>query len=225
MKRIVLPLLAAVCAILFTACSDQKEEQLTTPETSSSTVATDTDWKTAYKEFLNEKGYEEAAADNLEPENVSFSLGSVDDDDIPELFVSNGKSHGASVSVFTYLNGEIKHLCTGGEYGNIRYFEKAGYITSYYCGQGTWTYDIYEFKNGECTKIHTAYDSLNATDEPSLQKLEIDGEEVSAEEMESFKEKYYSSSNENVKAIWGLDGKEKRISIDEENIETYIMNY
>ncbi|MBR6618853.1 MAG: hypothetical protein IKK85_00745 [Clostridia bacterium] len=220
MKKLLLPLLAVVCALAIAACSEQKDKLSATPEvTSAEAVASNTDWKTAYKTFLTEK------TDDINESDISFDLGFVDSDDIPELFVSYGSYHAAKVDVYSFINGEVTLLCNGGEFGNIRYVEKSGYITSYYCGQGAWTYDIYEFKNGDCTKIHTAYDTTNATPDPELQELKIDGKDVSAEEMENLKEKYYSSSNEKVKAIHGPDGNERRIFINTENIEKYITEF
>lgn len=55
-----------------------------------------------------------------------FSLGYVNDDDIPELFISEGIVHAECVQVFTYLDGDVIHATNIGEFGYGYYEERTG---------------------------------------------------------------------------------------------------
>ncbi len=226
MKKLLLTALAMLCTVSFAACSAQESEPestdpaetLITAETTAEPVISEAEWKAAYKAFLLDKGYENVEAAVMDEFAVSFSLGYVDNDDIPELFVSNGHVRPTGVSVFTYSNGEVKFLCTGGAFGSIQYMEKSGFVCSNTSSRGNQSYDVYEIKNGECTRIHLGIDTSGATEDPALQKRTIDDKDVSEEEMAEFVAKYFK--NENIKYNYDPDSIEDRLRLeDTENIE------
>ncbi len=93
------------------------------------------DWQLAYIDYLNENQSDIGHA----------SLGYLNDDDIPELFIidEENPSHGCSVQIYSYIDGEVKQITADsigykafGSYGDVGYFEKTGIIVSMNSGMG-----------------------------------------------------------------------------------------
>ncbi|WP_029318817.1 hypothetical protein [Butyrivibrio sp. AE3004] len=81
------------------------------------------------------------------PENsqdVFFTLIYVDDDDIPELALSNGSCPWNPVHLFTYADGSVKEMGEYSMYGKMYYSPKKGYILPmYYFPPGNAEINIY----------------------------------------------------------------------------------
>ena len=113
----------------------------------------DVDYVSIYKKtllsLLDELG-EDAAA------QCWFSFIYVDDDDIPELAVSQGWYHAAGVRVFTIYGGKAIELDRFGSYGQCCYSPRSGYIGSVYSGSGYISYYLCRLENGESVQIWEA---------------------------------------------------------------------
>jgi len=81
--------------------------------------------------------------------NWKFSLGYVDEDDIPELFISEGSAHFCGVDVYTYYDNTAKLINHFSESGCLEYAPKQNLIDSFYQGMGYITNHFYCIKNGE----------------------------------------------------------------------------
>ena len=91
------------------------------------------DYRDAYKAKLIEVMYDENAT------SPSFDLFDMDNDGIPELFMSIDNYHAAGVFAYTFKNGTLVNLSGGnttfGSYG-IAAVSADGYLTSGYMGMG-----------------------------------------------------------------------------------------
>ncbi len=83
-----------------------------------------TDWKTSYKNFLNEKLNEENS------EDYAFDLYDMNNDSIPELFVSEGYGHYSPCDVYTFINNQVKTTDIKGQYGLVSIDKNKGVIVS-----------------------------------------------------------------------------------------------
>lgn len=91
------------------------------------------DYRDAYKAKLIEVMYDENST------SPSFDLFDMDNDGIPELFMSIDNYHAAGVFVYTFKNGTLVNLSGGntifGSYGEAA-VSADGYLTSGYMGMG-----------------------------------------------------------------------------------------
>lgn len=103
------------------------------------------DYKDAYKAKLLEVMYDENAT------SPSFDLFDMDNDGIPELFMSIGDYHAAGVFAYTFKNGALVNL-SADDYAFGSYGEAAvsadGYLTGEYMGMGM-TYDYFYKLEGD----------------------------------------------------------------------------
>lgn len=96
---------------------------------------------TVYNEFV--KGIYSDTEPDREPERFRYGLALIDDDDLPELFVSCGDYHAAGVRVYFYDPKEKQVLeVTGdkklfGENGGFSYYERKSCIYDYHFSGGT----------------------------------------------------------------------------------------
>lgn len=133
----------------------------------------------AYESFLWNNGF----GDDIDWENVRFTMAFVDEDDVPELIVGEGMYHaaGAHVCMYDANSGEVKDLGVFGEYGSVAYDERKGRVYGMYMGMGCEYFTIYEIRNLEAVCVKSFF-------EDSEQKTyEID--DVSTDE-ETYRKEY-----------------------------------
>ncbi len=103
------------------------------------------DYKDAYKAKLLEAMYDENAT------SPSFDLFDMDNDGIPELFVSLGDYHAAGVFAYTFKDGALADLSGGkksfGSYGEAA-VSADGYLAGEYMGMGM-TSDYFYMLEGD----------------------------------------------------------------------------
>lgn len=125
---------------------------------------------------------------------VRFELGYVDDDDIPELFVSGAETHVASAKVYTYSGGKAVELCDTGSYGSAQYIEREGYIGGYYMGMGALATKVYRLENAKATEVYNTMDQ-SYVDEVSLgdkkKEYKINGEAVAQKDLVNYYNIYF----------------------------------
>ncbi len=213
--------------VLFKDFSDQKS-----PET-----------ETAYKTEIEKKvngeiekleaenadGWREAYIDFLSTYTGEFSefneekvlLGYVDDNDVPELFISEGSSHACDVEVYTFENNLVTKLCETGSTGSARYFERQGIISGGYTGQGVSTYWVYSVEAGKVKTLYKAYSNEGwAMNENDLE-ININGIDVTSEELDEFLDLYFGEESIRV-----FDGKVSvGYGIENGEYENYINGF
>lgn len=89
-----------------------------------------TDFMTAYNRYL--KNYNGGKYG----EHFRFELVYFNNDDIPELFVSEENAHVGSVKIFTYTNGKVVQIYEGGRYGTLNYIERNSIVVETDLHQG-----------------------------------------------------------------------------------------
>ena len=85
-------------------------------------------------------------------DTLRFGLALIDNDDIPELIVTEGDYHGSGVKVIFYNNGDLKEVGEFGEYGGFAYVKKENHIMSFYMGMGIRTLQRYHVDT-DCTLV------------------------------------------------------------------------
>lgn len=175
-------------------------------------------WKEAYLDVLRN----EAPKSERRTGKYSFSLGYVDNDDVPELFISEGGAHAYGVEVYTYHNGKAVMLCSDGEFGSIGYMERKGYICGSYTGMGTTSARVYEMKNGEAEIIYTLYDDSGAVPEGGDVVRTINDAYASEKEINEFSEKYFGDNT----TYFGYESETNPgYEPTEENYKKYITDF
>lgn len=167
------------------------------------------EWKEAYREFLSLKLEEEG------PETMNeFALLYIDDDDVPELVVSEGPgAHGFGYTVLTYSNGKAIEVGYGAQI--FWYYEKQGVFAfngsgGAFSGGG----EYYEMKGVNSKKLDEfwyEYGVVNYTDTP---KYTINGKEVSESEYTGLEAKYSEK--------YGPKSDFSGYQVSRENIEKYV---
>lgn len=147
-------------------------------------------WREAYIDFLSRYSGEYS---QFHEERVF--LGYVDDNDVPELFISEGSSHACSVEIYTFENNIVTRLCKTGSTGMARYIERQGIICGGYMGQGVGTYRVFSVENGKVQQVYIAYTNEGwAMDEADLE-ININGIDVTSEELEVFLDSYFGEES------------------------------
>lgn len=93
----------------------------------------------------------ELSAENMEDigYDCKFMLAYVDDDDIPELLVSEGFFHFSKVTIYVYQNKKLKKVDSLGQLGEMKYDERTGYVQGLYSDMGGDTYTYGRLKDGK----------------------------------------------------------------------------
>ena len=89
-----------------------------------------TNYKEAYNQYL--KNYNGGTYG----EHFRFELVYFNNDDIPELFVSEENAHFGSVKILTYTNGKVVQIYEGGKYGTLNYIERNSIVVESDLHQG-----------------------------------------------------------------------------------------
>ena len=115
--------------------------------TSSANIDTDKmeDWQKAYVDFLSEN----------QKDIGHVSIGYLNDDNVPELFVCDEKdpSHACGVSIYSYIDGSVDKITADGQfefgsYGSLVYYERTGVFWSNDSGNGSVYDNVYKWDSG-----------------------------------------------------------------------------
>lgn len=74
---------------------------------------------------------------------IKYAVGFVDEDDIPELFVTDGDYHAAGTKVFKYIDGEVVYVGEFGESGGFAFTPRMNNIYSFFLNMGVATNTIF----------------------------------------------------------------------------------
>ena len=141
-------------------------------------VKTD-EWKDAYADKLFEVHRENPEA--------RFSLGYLNDDDVPELFIYEGWYHQAQVSIYHYSDDKAENIGADGysfgSWGSLAYKEREGIIISNYSGMGISDTGIFEWDGENVRNIVSFSDYSGMGDDFTEGAMyTIDSEEVTEDE-------------------------------------------
>lgn len=152
--------------------------ETTEPETPTETAA----WKDAYKEIL--KSYD--------ADNAAYGLYDLDNDGIPELFVSSGFSHAADVLVYTYDSDNVIKLddYVYGSWGAVDILKDSGELVSSHSGQGISICSLYKKTGDKMEQVISYWDNAGAVE---------DGAEYKINEQNVSKEEYFDSYDSHFK--------------------------
>ena len=150
------------------------------------------DYRDAYKAKLIEVMYDENAT------SPSFDLFDMDNDGIPELFMSIGDYHAAGVYAYTFRDGALVNLSeedgSFGSYGAAA-VSADGYLTSEYMGMGM-TYDYFYKLEGDklvLKKSIVSEEFPDPTDDDPYHfslKYKVNDEDATEEEYKSAFDEY-----------------------------------
>ncbi len=188
--------------------------------TATTAVAANAAWKQAYINTVK-------AASGT---SVRFELGYVDNDNIPELFVSTDMSHAAGVTVYTYSNGKVVKLCDTGSYGATQYIERKGYICGYYMGLGAIDTVVYKLENGKVTEAFVTNDESYVDDamlDGRKRAYTINDKAVTQKEMINYYNIYFGQDlwNEEQKVNSTEIKTAPDIEATEANLKKYITDF
>ncbi|MBE6844189.1 MAG: hypothetical protein E7508_00550 [Ruminococcus sp.] len=177
MKKTVLLL---CISLMLTGCIAERPTGLIEP--SGEDAAAD-DWCSAYGEWLYKCINDEK---NDFTENSAFSLYDINNDSIPELFISEDYCHAAGCRIYTY-DKYVGHLGEYGSNGVVYFHPDTNYIYSGYTGQGVTNSSYYRLENGDLKECASFYDNKG-----SLQKTgyRINDNAVTKEEYEQAHKEY-----------------------------------
>ncbi|HCR72884.1 MAG TPA: hypothetical protein DIW26_00275 [Ruminococcus sp.] len=152
--------------------------ETTEPETPTETAA----WKDAYKEILK----------SCDVANAAYGLYDLDNDGIPELFVSSGFSHAADVLVYTYDSDNVIKLddYVYGSWGAIDILKDSGELVSSHSGQGISICSLYKKTGDKMEQVISYWDNAGAVE---------DGAEYKINEQNVSKEEYFDSYDSHFK--------------------------
>ena len=110
----------------------------------------DTAWASAYKKYLIEKYNKQLTKiDEQEyPPFSTFALYYMDDDEIPEVMVTDAGFHYGTATIVTYANGMVKAFSGLGSNGVVYFREKENVIVGDYIGSGMQSIHVYHLDNG-----------------------------------------------------------------------------
>lgn len=155
------------------------------------------EWQLGYIDYLNENQSDIGHA----------SLGYLNDDDIPELFIINEKdpSHSCTVQIYSYIDGKVKKITADsigysefGSYGYVAYYDNTGIIVSSDSGMGASECIYIKMNDDGTTEVLLR---LHATDidRPEEAKYYVDDTEVT-------EEKYNNASKQVIPADVEISG-------------------
>lgn len=133
-------------------------------------------WETAYADYIDS-----ICEDNELSVDMSFSLILLDDDDIPELFISTGYEARGEI-VLTYYNNEVvsQQLSRLGS----QYIERSGLIYTNTGHMGYYPVEIKKLENGEFSVIASGKNVFRSSKENLGCELDEEGQPISDYEWE-----------------------------------------
>ena len=140
----------------------------------------------AYLEYYDEV-FDEFLTESDDPDSVRYDLYDLDGDSIPELFISEGEWHFATVSLYTYFDGAGMLVSRGmlGSYGTIRLDQDTGFLVDYFSNQGYSSRRDYYYNRGELTLVFSSSENTGAVTDPAEYELFINDQAVTIDEFNS----------------------------------------
>ncbi len=138
-------------------------------------------------------------------EQIKYAVGFVDEDNVPELFVTDGDYHAAGTKIFKYLDGEVVYVGEFGESGGFAFTPHMNNIYSFFFNMGAATNTIF---------------SMNP-DGSLVEKGSFVWSEEYEEESDTYVTKYFINDVETGEAKYNE-------AIDEfyyDDIENWVMQY
>ena len=175
----------------------------TTTSTTTTTTSTTTvikkpdDWKSAYKKTLNDYKSDKNIIDDTHGTGPKWDLQDFDNDGIPELLISVGPFHLASVIYYYYENGEAKPITDdngksiGGSYGLMSFCPQKNLLRLADVSMGYFYSSIYKFENKKFVKIFSSHDDSGAVGETKASYY-VNDEKVTKEEYDAANSLYSS---------------------------------
>lgn len=176
-------------------------------------------WKKAYIDFLDNNYFPETDSEKV-------WLGYVDDDDVPELFISKGSYHYCTVRVYSFKNNIVSFICETGSDGIVNYFERQGIICGYYYGMGIGDYFVYKFEDGKTEKIYHAFTNKDyiPQDEEFELDININGIDISSEELDEFLDYYFNYEN-SISIFNDYEADYSKYELNKDTYTSYINNF
>lgn len=168
------------------------------------------EWASAYEKYLLGK-YKKAEQDveNGEYDYMPFStfvLYYIEEDDVPEILVTDDGSHVGTATLVTYKNGLVKAYSGLGSSGVVYFREKENVIVGDYIGSGMHAITVYHLDNGslvtdwESQKMDTTWFEDGGKIDYSTYGAVVDAKEYQAQ-YDQFVPKWYDPMNEGIDAL------------------------
>lgn len=128
-----------------------------------------------------------AYADTIEnievstPNEASYGLIYVDEDDIPELYYIDNSSHPCGAVIYNYADGKVNRLVCVGSNGAFLYIENKNLLIHKWSGQGIDLFDYYRIKNNTAELLKSYECPLKCMD-PNMFPYRINEKDVTKEE-------------------------------------------
>lgn len=145
------------------------------PNTDSFRLADPIGYKTAYAKVLQDVVKEEQTA--------HFQLGYIDEDEIPELIISEEIFHMATVQVYTFYDGAAVNLGRFGSFGTIDFAPRENILYSGNLSQGMLWEALYRIEDGKAELISSFFNNEASMMDEIV--YEVNGKSVSKSEYEA----------------------------------------
>lgn len=154
-----------------------------TTSTEATTAQKTDDYMAVYNKYLKD------LKRNKDTEYMSFGLAYINDDDIPELLVSQDIIHASGVVVVSCVDGKAVETDEYGSNGDLIYGERSSIIVSEQIGSGTVYGEVYRLSENGTTKeiLRYADNHYDAEWSDKEESYSINNKEVSKEEYEKQK--------------------------------------
>ncbi len=199
-----------------TSSTTSSRTSSTTSSTTSSKTSSMTSSQKTYKSY--KEAYEEFMKEMINGDQTGtsvFYIAYVDNDDIPELFVTEGV--GFNLSLYTYYEGEVVDLGSFGNAGNVMYIPKKNLMLNARFG-GTGIVESYGYTEIRDGVRENVFGYSQVYDISGNIIYYVDQKEVSESEYKKAAEKYSSGYN----FVHAYNG--KGYDINESNIEKFVEN-
>ena len=141
-------------------------------------------WKSAYKNIIN--GLSSS-------DDMCYNIYDMDNDGVPELFISNGKYHMAGVLIYTYYNNEAVKLgeYAYGSYGTVEIFKDSGQLVSADSSQGYTSCVVYKKVGNKLESVFSCWNDAAAVESNPTYK--VNDKEVSVNEYVNSYNSYFKN--------------------------------
>ena len=195
---------------------EQDEEETEETETEEGDQFAD-DYRELYANFLRENKTSERGFPN------HFELINIDDDNIPELAMTDGSDHPTGVHIYKIINGEIVELGEYGWFGTIEYIDHGNmiHVDTYYFGD---YYDAYFSINDKEMECKASLEHIEPDAEFGVEETyNIDEQNVSKQAYDKLKNEM--SGNYEGCRYDDINGTRTMHDITEDTIERYVKQF
>ena len=138
-KHVICLLLATVIMFGTAACGVQTKKDNGT-------------WLSAYRDYLTEEYQKQEESKSSAEETLAieshFDLFYMDDDDVPEMIVTDNPAHAGTATLLTWSDGVLRAFPGLGSNGMVLYNERSNQIVGYYVGSGIHAFHVYHLEDG-----------------------------------------------------------------------------